>query len=159
MSDFTKVVFIGTRAVYNRRAKVFCSIKFEGGRLSITGVEGPMSSGNAIGSCGQIDVAYSADDEWSFAAGWNPAVLSRFAERWSRWHLNDMRAGSPRQEEFLRKNGHGGYDAAIASLTVAGLQPDDGYRYGSAWLNEEVPEEVLAELRNLPDSDLQPAWV
>jgi hypothetical protein len=34
-----------------------------------------------------------------------------------------------------------------------------GYRYGSSWLTEEVPEEVLEELFHMPDADTHPAWV
>jgi hypothetical protein len=34
-----------------------------------------------------------------------------------------------------------------------------GYRYGSAWLTEEVPADVLDFLRSLPTADRQPAWV
>lgn len=33
-----------------------------------------------------------------------------------------------------------------------------GYKYGSAWLKESVPADVLAWLRGLPDADMQPAW-
>lgn len=38
--------------------------------------------------------------------------------------------------------------------------PECGYRYGTAWLVEEVPEAVLEELAALPDSEgeLTPAW-
>lgn len=34
-----------------------------------------------------------------------------------------------------------------------------GYKYGSAWLREEVPTDVLAFLQGLPDTDVKPAWV
>jgi hypothetical protein len=34
-----------------------------------------------------------------------------------------------------------------------------GYKYGSAWLKEEVPVEVIEFLRGLPDADITPAWV
>ncbi len=42
------------------------------------------------------------------------------------------------------------------------LHPDPscgGYRYGSAWLKEAVPEDVLTWLNGLPDTDKAPAWV
>jgi len=38
------------------------------------------------------------------------------------------------------------------------LLVDDGYKYGSAWLHEEIPEEVLDFLKSLPDATKQPAW-
>ena len=34
-----------------------------------------------------------------------------------------------------------------------------GYKYGTSWLKVEVPEEVLQELKDFPDTDRQPAWV
>ena len=34
-----------------------------------------------------------------------------------------------------------------------------GYKYGSAWLREEVPDEVLRFLRGLPGTDMEPAWI
>lgn len=37
--------------------------------------------------------------------------------------------------------------------------PACGYKYGSAWLKEEVPADVLDFLRSLPDTDGTPAWV
>ena len=33
------------------------------------------------------------------------------------------------------------------------------YKYGSAWLKEDVPEDVITFLESLPDSTLTPAWV
>jgi hypothetical protein len=37
--------------------------------------------------------------------------------------------------------------------------PVCGYKYGSAWLREEVPADVLEWLRELPHTDKKPAWV
>ena len=37
--------------------------------------------------------------------------------------------------------------------------PVCGYKYGSKWLKEEVPEEVLDFLKSLPDSPTKPAWI
>lgn len=71
--------------------------KYEGtGRLSISGVVGPRSNGDAYGSCGQIaDTIREAINAGEFtpnsAQGWTvPDVLS-FLDLWDRYHLNDMR--------------------------------------------------------------------
>lgn len=80
--------------------------------------------------------------------GDNPLV-AELVEIWKRWHLNGLRAGNRAQEEHLRANpvdavypvSH--YDAACSSLKEAGLQPSDGYRYGTAWLVEPLPLEVI----------------
>ena len=37
--------------------------------------------------------------------------------------------------------------------------PVCGYKYGTAWLREDVPAAVLDWLRALPDTDQTPAWV
>lgn len=37
--------------------------------------------------------------------------------------------------------------------------PICGYKYGTSWLTEEVPSEVIDWLFSLPDSEIKPAWV
>ena len=37
--------------------------------------------------------------------------------------------------------------------------PVCGYKYGTSWLREEVPEDVLQFLYSLPNTTKQPAWV
>lgn len=170
MINFIKTVRLGAVDIGTKvPASVFCAIKFEDGRLSITGVEGPLSSGNCRGSCGQI-VMHLKDagrDAWAdFAPGWDACKVSLFLIAWDRWHLNDMKAGSPAQEAWLEDNPvsavypESHYKKACSALAAAGLHPDaDGYLYGSAWKREEVPAEVLDFLRNLPATDRKPAWV
>lgn len=84
-------------------------------------------------------------------AGFFPknAVAQCMVAIWKRWHLNDMRAGTPAQEAWLRQYGHGkDYTETLAKLTEAGYNPDNGYVYGSKWLTEELPPEVIAEIQS-----------
>jgi hypothetical protein len=37
--------------------------------------------------------------------------------------------------------------------------PVCGYKYGTSWLKEDVPEDVIRWLGNLPDTKKTPAWV
>lgn len=37
--------------------------------------------------------------------------------------------------------------------------PVCGYKYGTAWKKEEVPQDVIEFLMNLPDAEIEPAWV
>lgn len=168
--DFTKIVRIGTIKTWERGrpVSVFCKIEMRKGRLSISGVEGPLPSGNALGACGQIDMHLRDKParDWNLAPGWNTAALKMFFNVWKRWHLNDMKAGGPEQEQFLRDNPvkvvcpESHYEKASAALAAAGLNPDaSGYKYGSAWRREDVPVDVLAWLQALPDADKKPAWV
>lgn len=146
-------------------ADVFCRVRYRDGRLSITGVIGPRRDGDAWGGCGQI-VGTVGAAEISPAPGWDADRIARFLAAWDRWHLNDMRAGTPEQMAALERRraefpgypvSH--YDWALDVLKAEGLQPHNGYSYGSAWLREDVPADVLAFLASLPDTDKTPAWV
>lgn len=163
-----KIVRIGKYE--NTPHSLFCVIKINDGKLSISGVEGPKRNGDCHGACGQVVMHPWEITE--YAPRWDAESVAKFREVWERWHLNDMVAGSPAQMEFLRVNPvafkypENYYDKACESLTAAGLQPDasyvrDGkpYSYGSAWLREELPEDVIAFLASLPDTDATPAWV
>lgn len=156
-----KVVHLGRT---RHCGEVFCKITYVAGRLRITGVEGPKRDGDCMGSCGQIVVHLKATDVVTPAEGWTTASIAQFLETWNRWRLNDMRAGSPKQEAYLNTLTFPGYpmsyyEWAREELRKVGLHPDNGYLYGSAWLKEEVPTEVLAYLHALPESKLTPAWV
>ncbi len=156
MSDsFSKIV----RPCKTERGWTYCSIKFIDGRLSITGVEGPRKDGDCAGSCGQI--VMSEWDVKEYGKGWDADSVVKFREIWNRWHLNDMCAGSPKQEEFLRQHPseRRDYTATCKLLEEAGLLVDYGYKYGSAWLSEQAPSDVLDWLKALPVSPTKPAWV
>jgi len=181
MDDFTKVVRIGTVPIsYSERLdrnvmrSVFCKIVYSEGRLSITGVVAPRRGGDCVG-CGQIDRYLAATvstnenpDTFTPAPDWTREQVREFLRIWRDWHLNDMRAGSSVQRAYLHE--HVGrnvsYEEACEKLARVGLLYDQGYlvngkpyRYGTAWLHEEVPDRVLYWLRDLPDTDKTPAWV
>lgn len=94
--DFSKIIRPGAVSTGGGEPKrsVFCKIEFKGGRLSISGVHGPMGNGDAHGSCGQIDMSLRdvPAAEWTLAEGWTAEALARFFSEWRAWHLNDMRA-------------------------------------------------------------------
>ncbi len=168
VAPFKKTVRLGTMMSRGGRwISVFCWIEYKAdGELTISGVEGPLPSGNAVGSCGQIH-NYLAATHINPAPGWTAVTMTRFFMIWDRWHLNNMRAGSPAQRLFvdmLPLDQHH-YKKALAALTDAGLSPDPNYMhegkpyvYGSAWLKETVPQTTLAFLKSLPDTDKPSAW-
>ena len=93
------------------------------------------------GQCVDTVAAYFPNDE----------KAQEMLSVWERWHLNDMRAGTPAQTAILRshKDEFPGYptsyyDFACHLLEANGLLVDNGYKYGSAWLREELPTEVVA---------------
>lgn len=174
MQDFTKVVRLGTIQHGRRYTSVYCEIIYKEKVLSICGVVGPLPSGNCHGSFGQINMSWQPIVH--FAKGWDKGKEVRFLSIWKRWHLNDMRNGTPKQELAVAeyhnrpdlqgkcKYGYVDLDTIYAELEKDGLLYDtlpDGtqYKYGSARLFEAVPEEVLKFLYNLPNADRQPAWV
>lgn len=165
-----KVVRLGTIATIpgnKPNVSIFCKIEFDGSRLTISGVEGPRPGGYASGGCGQIVMHYEtaeARDAIHLAPGWTRAMLDQFFDVWGEWHLNDLQAGTPAQTAALVGETFPGYatshyEWASEVLAAKGLNPDDGYYYGSSWLTVEVPADVLDFLASLPDTDKTPAWV
>jgi len=215
-------------------ARLYVTIQFDkAGRLSLTGVEGPKSNGDCSGSCGQLDM-----HPWEFTRycdGWTPEMVHKLREVWTRWHLNDMRAGCEHQrnnwnpsevlevvsykltKEAYRERNKLIEQAALATakgellpLTDTGrallglvdwfedlYQPPDAdsplsgcyevnkrekkkagwvyphqherglltkpcevcrYKYGSSWLREEVPTDVLEWLSSLPEASVKSPW-
>jgi hypothetical protein len=72
--------------------------------------------------------------------------VRRIVELADRWHLNTMRAGCAHQTVVYET---GPYGRQQPSLERTKPCPVTGYRYGSAWLVEVPPEDVIAELRAL----------
>ncbi len=184
--SFKKILHVGeTGAGYPvRKCDVFVKVEFtDDGRLSMTGVVGPRANGDSWGSCGQIhDELLKL--EWR-PDGWTAGMVSRLYDIWKLWHLNDMRAGcehqraagwdkrpiDPKKPTSTYGRHFDGQKQDSWNLLgwvrrdehPKGLMcepcPECGYKYGSAWLKEEVPFAVLEWLRDLPDTDKTPAWV
>jgi hypothetical protein len=166
-----------------RKFPMFCKIKFEDGRLSITGVIGPTVHGNAMGGCGQIDMEFDHanpehnDSRYSepvkasslrFAPGWTSAKWYKFLEYWHDWHLNDTHSECEHQQALGWKyeDHHGvwlpdesAYEAMKFHKYLGEACPECGYRIGSARTMREVPAEVIEFLFSLPDTDRVPNWV
>ncbi len=174
MRDFEKVVRLGTilPSWRNRAFSIFCKIKWNDGKLSISGVEGPFKNGDCAGSCGQIDMHLRDEVETiNPASGWTHEKLRWFFDIWERWHLNQLIAGTPGQMEYLRRRKHeysyaehgDYYSWAKGKLGQVDFNPvalnGEEYFYGHAWLKEDVPDDVLEWLFSLPDTDKTPAWV
>jgi hypothetical protein len=143
---------------------LFAKISIENDRLSISGVIGPLQSGNAKGGCGQINMEFahrnpSHNDkrygnptpasELRFSRGWNADTWYSFLEVWHDWHLNDMHAECEHQE--------------AAGITYSS-DPENvcsvcGYEIGSAWTTRQLPADVISFLNSLPDTDRRPNWV
>lgn len=185
MKNFVKIVLLG---LAEDVGSIFCRIKYTDGKLSITGVEGPKCNGDAKGACCQIVMHWSESgqvEKITPAAGWDHDQIRKFFQTWDRWHLNDMRAGCKHQraerwdqrpidpsKPLLTYGRHFPGQRSDTWNMLAWVRPDEhpdglltkacptcGYKYGTGWLKEEVPADVLVWLAALPDSPVTPAWV
>lgn len=113
--------------------------------------------------------------------GWNKENLKQFFDIWDKWHLNDMRSACEHQRAlgWTYEDHHGMFVDVSRKVIVIDefddgtandpiqkfdqfkghLCPTCGYSIGSAWLHEELPEDVITFLMNLPSSKTVPAWV
>jgi len=110
------------------------------------------ANGSGCSAAGQVVDELESRFPGLFAEGTGLEALPRL---WRRWHGNDFRAGTPAQEEALRRwhaanpGARLGLDEARKVLAAEGLDPDGGYRYGSAWLFEEICREDVAEILSI----------
>ncbi len=136
--------------------------------LRITGVHLPTSDGN-FSSCGQCSDVLSRALQNGTLPEDRREEAKKLLSIWERWNLNHLRDGSPRQEEFIRNlTAHPGYGRAGQVLSAAGLNPDTEYlhngkpyKYGSEWLYEPLPQDVLdwvASLSDDPPKGLPLVW-
>jgi hypothetical protein len=77
----------------------------------------------------------------------------RFKEIWNTHHLNDLQSGTQKQQEVLnswkeRPNGWS-YSEDCEYLKEKKLYSDRGYKFGSAWLIQELPLEIEEEIKQL----------
>lgn len=82
----------------------------------------------------------------------NNSTFKKLYRFWKLYHLNDMHAGTPKQEKILNdyfKDSSYDYDTAVKVLEEHNCYIDNNYRYGSSWLKEEIPESDLLEIKNL----------
>lgn len=96
-------------------------------KLSITGeIRTPNNRGIiCLGQCYDTMLEIYPNDE----------RLQKIVAIWKRWHLNDLKAGCIHQK-------HGDYSNPEISGQVC---PETGYKYGTSYLLEELPEDVIQE--------------
>lgn len=165
------------------RGDVFVTVKWsDDGRLSITAVEGPDQHGNAAGGAGQCRDALERIGK--YRPGWDAATVARLRDVWERWHLNDMRAGCEHQRAAGWSDRPIDPDKPTDSYGIhfegqqspswnllGWVRPDEhpgglltreceecGYRYGTAWVREDVPADVVEWLRDLPQAERKHPW-
>lgn len=72
---------------------------------------------------------------------------------WKLYHLNDMHAGTIRQEKALKeKFGEvdiNQYEEQSDYLKTIGLYDDNGYKFGTKWIKYEIPKKDRQEIEKL----------
>ena len=72
---------------------------------------------------------------------------------WKLYHLNDMHAGTPKQEaavaDWVAKGNRYDYYTVCNYLELIDLLVDDGYKYGTSWLYEAIPDDDLNKIKEL----------
>ena len=145
-----KILRLGTNKTDGgRHYSVYARVEIENGELRINGVEGPLSSGNAIGSCGQIIMSPYIFESLKLAPKWDDKMLITFSYVWKVWHQNHMNSACKHQRQLGQT-----WTTHPSSECIT-----CGYVLGSSWLKEELPETVVAFLESLPETDKTPSWV
>ena len=173
MKNFNKLICPGKTDDGN----LFIEIKLKDGNLSLSGVIGPLRNGDCKGSCGQI--SEHLKEITSFFDSWDTDKVKKLYDIWEEWHLNDLQAGCEHQRsekwENIRinpeelPNSHANMDekGILASWVYPKDHPSGlltkpcpicGYKYGTAWLKKEVPEDVLMWLNKLEETNKNYPW-
>ena len=80
----------------------------------------------------------------------NKELMRKIYSLWQEYHLNDLRAGTKTQTEFIRLHCKDmDYTQIKEKLKEVGLYEDRGYKYGTAWLIQAIPEKAIKEIINL----------
>ena len=93
----------------------------------------------------------------------NPALFDELYTLWNNYHLNGMHAGTPEQEaavnewkaagnrydytsacEMLKERGL--YEVNYTGLSVGRRYENEPYKYGHAWLIQELPADVVSRV-------------
>ena len=127
----------------NKTSKIVINVNICGGRLSITGTESHKSGrpGARFHEIGWGQLMGSLREHFG-----DDAKAQAVLKVWKRWHLNDMRPGNEAQERFLDAHGRRGYNYDCKVLKDAGMLVNAGYKYGSGWVKEELPQSVIEEI-------------
>lgn len=103
------------------------------------------SNGKGYMMCGQcLDTMYKY-------AKVNP-TFKKLYRLWKLYHLNSFKAGLPCQEKAVKeytKNNPYDYTKVCEYLKAKDLLVVDGYRYGSSWIYEPIPQEDLEKIKEL----------
>lgn len=141
---FPKIAYSGSRRINLPEVEIELRDTAKGPELSICGSVWNSKHTDIVmgGQCLDNMMEYSE-------LSCNP-LFRKLYKWWKSYHLNTLNAGTVKQEEALKEaNLIGkGYERQCEYLKDIDLYEDNGYRYGSAWLYREIPENDLNEIKS-----------
>jgi len=98
----------------------------------------------------------------------NNKLVKKIVDIWSQYHLNDLTPGSPKQMVYLKSLSKPSnaefYTWECEQLKKVNLLIDESflhngkpYKYGTAWLKTEIPENVQQEIFSIINENKQAA--
>lgn len=132
---------------YKNRKRVFITMELRHNKqhLPVLSICGEVR-GNMWGQCLNSIKECRKGDKFNYN------LFSKLYKLWKAYHLNDMHAGTERQEEYLKqtKDAHRyDYNVCCDMLRDKGILYDNGYKYGTAWLYRNIPNSALEEIATL----------
>ena len=76
-------------------------------------------------------------------------LFRRIYKYWKKYHLNDLQAGTLEQTEILKKCESTDYDDQCEFLKEHDMYVDRGYTYGTKWLTQVIPDNIISEIKKL----------
>ena len=143
--DFGKIDYYGKGRKINRVTVKVC--------LEEKGVKDVFTASGMILNSKETDCICGGQCLDEIAKYVKDPVFLEIYDLWKKYHLNDMHAGTPKQEAALAahfpKGKYIDYMDKVKYLESIGLYEDDGYRYGSSWLYERIPDDALNRIKKL----------
>ena len=76
--------------------------------------------------------------------------FDKIIKLWKKYHLNTLHAGTKAQEDAIAKaHISGGYTDHCKYLESINLLVDRGYKYGTDWLCQQLPDDVINTIKDL----------
>jgi hypothetical protein len=135
-------------------------ISFIDGKTKITNgkllsISGDVKIGNRHDMAGQIyDFIEENIEKMEFDGAVSKSDVLTIINIWKTYHLNDMKSGTKKQTDIINEafeRSGKNYDYSIARKILethpeGSLISDNGYEYGSGWLFEHLPSNVIKKL-------------
>lgn len=127
----------------NKRLEIRIELRLNNDKKYIFSASGFLREKNEYGIYKDVSGGQLFDDVEVFECFKDAKMFLKIYKLWKKYHLNDMHAGTQKQEEFLKKhnfsNWANNYTETCQFLEKHNLLYDNGYKFGSSCLLQEIP--------------------